>query len=64
MTEKILLDLSQEDYLDIYLQRKILKHKCNIDNKPYTKREIRLIKFAFKAGWNTLKYEIRKGVKL
>ena len=43
----------------VYIKRKIAKHKSNKDNTPFTKREIRIMQAAFKAGFGWQNWYIK-----
>lgn len=46
-----------------YIERKKLKHRHNKDNRPFTKRELRLMYFAFKAGFDHKYWKLRKALE-
>ena len=43
--------MNGKDEMMKYLKRKIVSHRKNKDNKPFSEREIRLISKAFIAGF-------------
>jgi hypothetical protein len=43
--------MNTDEIWRLYFKRKIAKHKYNLDNKPFSKREKRLMQMAFKAGY-------------
>jgi hypothetical protein len=52
-----------EQIFKAYLKRKIAKQKFNKDNKPFTKREMCLIRVSFMSGWNWQTYLKKKVVR-
>jgi len=61
MTER-LYGWECKDELKTYLNQKILHNSRNKDNKPLTKREIRLIKTSFIAGFGHRYWKERKRI--